>query len=895
MQKVTFVALSLVYVLIASGLAPIAPAIADSEPANAKKTTQDQPGNTGTISSDSSQEKTINQNSNSALINMPSNQSGQVTSEASQSQTDPVTYKYNFAKALRTLLNESNSEVQLQIKNLQEKGIAIPDEANSTYSEGLTEYDASLKALDTGDFPTAKIHAFKAMPLFRNATQILIQEEENHSPENILANTINEIADEIANTSSYAEKLRALATSNNVTVSFADFDRVINASNTALAAGNLTEAKQQLTKAQGLLDTIHNQIQAEADSKKGERAKEFVAKTIAAIDEAIAHAKKLGLPQSIIDQLQNNKENLQNATNIDDILSGFDQFSYLQKTIDAYNNERIQNFDKESISIQETLNALQANATKIGIHLDVSSVNDLLVDIKQKIADGQTLEALDELDQVDYQINDLKDLVDGSLSVLQDIGHTRDLITTLEADVHEQNDIEVINQIPIAILLLDYAHTLITNGTSTSFYLDTATEAVDHAKSILNDVSNSVDDVKARHDSILDQIGQLTDQANTLKDTAAQQNDTNALSEINTSLQLLSQAKDLASHWNLSDAENNVSDAQQRLDKISHLFDLAGTLSQANDLKDTATQQNNTNALDEINTSLKLIAEAKDFVAQLNYSGAEDRASEAQTHLDIANQWIDLFNSIGQAMSQLSNLNETATQKNNTEALSEVKASEELILQAKALASKGDLAGTQAKLTEVEGHIDKANSFIGFASLNELGKRADELAIRADVLLKNATDQKNNAALALIHNAIESIDGSKYLLVNGTYDQALEKISSASDMLDSAEGLINEVDQILGQVTDLTNQANALESSAKDQNNTKALTEITQAKLLINHAGKIAPGGQTEQARADLEQAQIHLDNANSTLNRNITIQAEPGSNGVNGTSSETRQQNGTK
>ncbi len=800
MQKNAVAALVLMSILLGTGLTNITPALADS----------------GGIS------KEFNTGSN---VQGNTGSNGTATLQIDKSQVKPVVYNYNFPRALKTILSESNGQVELQIEKLQEKHIAIPADANSTYSEGLIEYEASLKALDAGDYSTAKIHAFNAMPLFRSATLVLIQEEENHSVDNILANAINEITYEILDSVDYAAKLRTLAITNNVTVSFTDYDRAINASKTSLASGDLTAAKHQLTTAEGLLDNIHTQIQTEADSKKGERAKEFVINTIKEINKAIDNAKKLGLPQSIIDQLQSTIDSLQNTTNIDDILNGFDQFSYLQKTIDAYNNGRIQNFDKESINIQNNISILQSDATKIGIHLDVTSINDLIVDIKQKIVAGQSLEALDELDQIDYQINDLKDLVDGSLSVLNDISQTRELISSLEAEVHQQNNTAVINQIPIAIVLLDYAHSLIVNGSSSSFNLDTAVEAVDHAKNILNDVSDSLNTVKERFDSIMNDISQLTDQANSLKDTATQQNNTNALAEIDISLKLISQAKDFASHWNLSDAEARLGDAQGHLDTANHWADLLNSISQltdqANSLKDTATQQNNTNALAEIDISLKLISQAKDF------------------------------------------------------------------------ASHGDISSAESKLTDVQGHLDKANEMVILANANELKTRADELEIKANTLVVNATNQKNTAAITLIHNATISITESRDLLAKGDYDQAYEKISYASDTLDTAYGLIEAVDQIMAHVEDLANQIKTLESEAKNQNNVKALEELNQATSLIDNASTIALQGEIDQANSDLEQAQIHLDAASSMLNAAGANPGVTGSNVGNGTA-PAPSQNGT-
>ncbi|HEV2192957.1 MAG TPA: hypothetical protein VGR54_04970, partial [Nitrosopumilaceae archaeon] len=72
----------------------------------------------------------------------------------------------------------------------------------------------------------------------------------------------------------------------------------------------------------------------------------------------------------------------------------------------------IAHFDKEYADIQNRINALQSNATKVGIQLQgVIEVNNLLADIKQKIANGQTVEANQELDEVDSLMADMEQTV----------------------------------------------------------------------------------------------------------------------------------------------------------------------------------------------------------------------------------------------------------------------------------------------------------------------------------------------------------------------------------------------------------------------------------------------------------------------------------------------------
>ncbi|HEV2192914.1 MAG TPA: hypothetical protein VGR54_04755, partial [Nitrosopumilaceae archaeon] len=313
-------------------------------------------------------------------------QEQQDTKQLHSSNASAVVYHYDFLTALKTVISESNGQVKLKIDELKGKSIAIPADANYSYSSGLIEYNGALKALSGGDIETAKIHAFKAMPLFRNATLIMNQEEENHNSTNNHADEISALVDSIINSKNHADELRSLAIKNNVTINFTDYNNAINTAKKLLAAGNLSGAQEQFAIAQGLLDGIDNQLETLVASYRAEKIKEYVANTIVEINKLIDHAKELGLPQSTIVQLQKSIENLQHAKNIEELINATDQYSYLQSAIDIYNNGRIAHFDKEYADIQNRINALQSNATKVGIQLQgVIEVNNLLADIKQKI------------------------------------------------------------------------------------------------------------------------------------------------------------------------------------------------------------------------------------------------------------------------------------------------------------------------------------------------------------------------------------------------------------------------------------------------------------------------------------------------------------------------------
>ena len=657
-------------------------------------------------------------------------QKGQEQQDAKQPHSgnaSAIVYHYDFLTTLKTIINESNGQVKLKMDELKGKGIVIPADANYSYSNGLVEYNGALKALSGGDFETAKIHAFKAMPLFRNATLIMNQEMENHdNSTNDKTDEINTLVDSIIHSKNQADELRSLAIKNNVTINFTDYNNVINTTKELLAAGNLVGAQEQFTTAAGLLDNLDNQLQTLVDSYRAEKVKEYVTNTIEEINKLIDHAKELGLPQSTILQLQTSIENLHHAKSIEDLINATDQYSYLQSAIDIYNKGRIEHFDKEYINIQNRIIALESNATKMGIHLQgIIDISNLLTDIKQKIASGQISETVDEIDQIDYLINDMQDILNGVLSTFHDINDTRNLITSLEAEVHQQNNTVVINQIPIAIVLLDYAHSIVINNT-TWFYLDTANEAVSHAKNILNDVSDAIDNTKEKANSIMNDISQLEDQANSLNDTAKQQNNTKALAEIHTALELSSDAKNLVLKWNLSDAQNKLTDAHTHLDKANNLIE-QGTSAEIKARADllsarasilivNATTQKNIPAISLIHNATLSIIDSRGLIEKGQYDTASQDLDNALYQLDTAEGLIDEVNQIMAQIDDQTNQTKTlesdAKDQNNTNALAEINQARSLIKEAISTVLQGNTEKAKSFLDQIQTHLDNASQYI---------------------------------------------------------------------------------------------------------------------------------------------------------------------------------------
>jgi len=285
---------------------------------------------------------------------------------------------------VQSILDESKSQFDQKRAQLVQDGITIPPTADALYDDGLIEYNAALTSLDSENPDEARDHALEAMSLFEDATELLYEAEQDfQSEQDALLNEIFELGETIANSESDADELQYLASENNLNVSFTDYDNAIATALGFLAEGDLDGARQQYEIAQNLLADIYDQIHDEASSNVDQRAQDFVANTITQLDQIIANANEFGISQSIIDQLQDIIDDLQNVESTDDIIDAFDESSDLNDLTTA-NPEWVEKIELEgTATVTDGTITLETDDGPVTILTNVNTEFDGFVDLSE--------------------------------------------------------------------------------------------------------------------------------------------------------------------------------------------------------------------------------------------------------------------------------------------------------------------------------------------------------------------------------------------------------------------------------------------------------------------------------------------------------------------------------
>ncbi|MDE1826105.1 MAG: hypothetical protein KGH83_00745 [Thaumarchaeota archaeon] len=445
------------------------------------------------------------------------------------------------SSALELVLNQSKSAADQKIAEIQNAGMKVPDSANSTYSQGLAEYQTALSLTNT-DFQESKIHALKAMNLFTNTIR-MVENQGNGTSE---INQTSTLVQSIEYSQNSEAQIRGLAEVNGIPDSiFKGYEDAINAANTAIASGNFQSAKQQIFIAQGLLDKIYQQLQDQAQSAVDSRASTFRNTSENVLLQMIENAKSSGLDQSTINALQTELDRLEASKTTSQIIETTNQSSQLQNVTDQYNNQILVNFDKESLNMEHKINVLQGLAAQHNLQFTgLTLLSQMLVDIKQKMINGQTDDAASELDQEYSLLSGMNDVVNGAASVVQEINTDRNTSQILQSKAQAENDSVSMGDIGQANQLLDSAYSTVINATSADD-LKSAMDSLSNAEDILNGISDTLNGSNQ-------QSSNLTQSSNSTNSTSNSQpqssdNMTNATESTNNSTNSTDQSNSTSS------------------------------------------------------------------------------------------------------------------------------------------------------------------------------------------------------------------------------------------------------------------------------------------------------------------------------------------------------------
>ena len=383
--------------------------------------------------------------------------------------------------SLLRIANQARDNIKIRLSQLE----TVPDEISKLYEQGSAETNALAKSVLEGDVTTAKQHFLSAMKLFKDASDKISSSVPEIAEEPLSQDDTSRLKTIIIRIENSANKLKAVATKNNIEIDFIEFDNLIQIAKQNLDAGNVDEVNKTLGVAKQFILNAYNSISEVAKQRTSDRAKVFATKQIESLDKLISQAKDLGLSQDIIDNLQIAKEKLQKVSDTSQIVLETKGINTIRGKLDPSTVNRINVIIKQ---FESKLDSLNKNLQDDDSRIKIKTVNDMIVELKQLVLDNNLRGVLQKINSINEILNNIKvqteatnegsDSEETTDSTNKAVGNTNSKVERIKAKiqtVEEQlnNLSETITENEIATKWITRAFSLLENA---KLQLDTSPE-----------------------------------------------------------------------------------------------------------------------------------------------------------------------------------------------------------------------------------------------------------------------------------------------------------------------------------------------------------------------------------------------------------------------------------
>lgn len=201
--------------------------------------------------------------------------------------------------SLLRIANQARDNIKIRLSQLP----TIPTEIAILYEQGSAETKALAQSVVKEDISSSKQHFLSAMRLFKETSDKI---SSSAPPEPPLPPTdTSRLKNVIVTIEKAAERLKVVATKNNVNIDFTEFDKLMQTAKQNLEAGNADKVIRTLEIAKQFLLDVNNSLSTAAKQKTVERAKDFAVKQTERFDKLMAQVKEL---ETKLDRLGRNAQ-----------------------------------------------------------------------------------------------------------------------------------------------------------------------------------------------------------------------------------------------------------------------------------------------------------------------------------------------------------------------------------------------------------------------------------------------------------------------------------------------------------------------------------------------------------------------------------------------------------
>jgi len=302
--------------------------------------------------------------------------------------------------SLLRIANQARDNIKIRLSQLA----TIPDEIAKLYEQGSAETDALAQSVAQEDITSSKQHFLSAMKLFKETSDKISSSAPAIVGEPLPPTDTSRLKNAIATIEKTAERIKAVATKNNVSIDFTEFDKLMHIARQNLEEGKADEVAKTLEIAKQFLLDAHNSLSAAAKQRAPDRAKAFAAKQIERLDKLIAQAKELNSSQDIIDTLEVAKAKLQVTSNTTEIKTEIKDINTIKEKL---NESTVKRANAIINQLEAKLERLERDVQDDDSSAKIAQAKDMFTNLKQLVSEGKFDEALQMVKSVDEILNSI--------------------------------------------------------------------------------------------------------------------------------------------------------------------------------------------------------------------------------------------------------------------------------------------------------------------------------------------------------------------------------------------------------------------------------------------------------------------------------------------------------
>jgi uncharacterized protein YbjQ (UPF0145 family) len=319
--------------------------------------------------------------------------------------------------SLLRIANQARDNIKIRLSQLE----TVPNELSKLYEQGSAETDALAKSVLNGDITASKQHFLSAMKLFKDASDKISSSASTAVEETSTPIDTSRLKTMIAKIEKDANRLKAVATKNNIEIDFTEFDNLIQIAKQNLDTGNIDAVNKTLGVAKQFILDAYNSISEVAKQRTSDRAKIFAAKQIESLDKLISQAKDLGLSQDIIDNLETAKEKIQKISSANEIVTETKGINTIKEKLDASTVNRINAIITQ---FESKLDNLNKNSQDDDSKIKIKSANDMIVELKQLVLDNNLKGVLQKINSIKEILSSIKVQTESTNNTSNSVGTT---------------------------------------------------------------------------------------------------------------------------------------------------------------------------------------------------------------------------------------------------------------------------------------------------------------------------------------------------------------------------------------------------------------------------------------------------------------------------------------